>query len=61
MPKPIHQEMLCCGGKRCPTVTKFDDGSFEITDSDTDAGSVGTIKLRPEQVQRIVELAQNKG
>ncbi len=57
MPKVIHQETMCCGYKKCPTVTVFEDGSMEITDNDAELGSVGTIKLRPEQVERLAELA----
>jgi hypothetical protein len=53
--KTIHQETLCCGAKRCPTVKLFDDGSMELTDDDT---AVGAIKLTPEQVERLVELAK---
>lgn len=60
MPKPIHQETMCCGFKKCPTVSVFEDGSMEITDNDVEAGSVGTIKLRPEQVDRLVELRSKK-
>lgn len=60
MPKPIHKETMCCGFKRCPTVTLFDDGSIELSDDDVEAGSVGAIKLRPEVVDRLVELAQTK-
>lgn len=56
MPKVIHEETMCCGGRRCPTVRVFEDGSVELTDNDAEAGSVGTIKLRPEQVDRLVEL-----
>lgn len=57
MPKQIHQETMCCGYKRCPTVTIFDDGSMTISDDDSEIGSVGTINLRPEVVARLVELA----
>lgn len=60
MPKIIHQETLCCGSRKCPTVTVFDDGSMEITDDDAKIGSVGTIKLRHEQVARLVELKTEK-
>lgn len=56
MPKIVHQETMCCGYKKCPTVTTFDDGSMEITDNDTEAGSFGTIKLRPAQVKRLLEI-----
>lgn len=61
MPKLIHEELLCCNRKRCPTVKQFDDGSMEISDDDTEKGSVGTVRLDPEQVARIVELASMKG
>jgi len=56
MPKMIGQETLCCGFKRCPVVSVFDDGSVELSDDDTEIGSVGTIKLRPEAASRLVEL-----
>lgn len=61
MPKLIHQETMCCGRKRCPVVKMFDDGSMRISDDDTEKNSIGNIKLEPNQVARIVELAtQNK-
>jgi hypothetical protein len=56
-PKKIHEERLPCGYARCcPTVEVFDDGSAILTDDDFESNSVGTIKLRPEQVARFVEL-----
>jgi len=58
--KMIHQETMCCGYRKCPTIKVFDDGSVELTDDDTDTGSVGTIKLRPEQIDRMVELLQTR-
>ncbi len=54
--KIIHEETMCCGSKRCPTIKIFEDGSVELADDDTETGSVGIIKLRPEQVDRIAEL-----
>lgn len=60
MPKVIHQETLCCSSKRCPTITVFDDGSVEITDDDTELGSIGTIKLQPDQLSRLIELVSKK-
>ena len=60
MPKAIHQETMCCGYKRCPTVTVFDDGSMTISDDDSEIGSVGTIKLRPEVVARLTELLSER-
>lgn len=56
MPKVILQETMCCGYRKCPTVKIFDDGSLEITDDDAEAGSVGTIKIRPESAARLLEL-----
>lgn len=57
--RKIHEETLqCCNYKKCPTVTVFDDGSMELSDNDPEIGSVGTIKLRPEVVKRLLELAQ---
>jgi hypothetical protein len=38
----------------------FDDGSVELSDDDAELGSVGTIKLRPEAAQRLVELLTAK-
>lgn len=60
MPNLIHQETMCCGYKKCPTVKVFDDGSMEIGDDDTEAGSVGTIKLSSERVARLIEIATQK-
>lgn len=51
---------MCCGRKRCPTVKVFDDGSMEISDDDSEIGSVGTIKLRLEVVERLAELSRKK-
>ena len=56
MPKVIHEEEMCCGFAKCPTVKIFDDGSAELTDADAEAGSVGTIKLQPEVAERLVRL-----
>lgn len=57
--RKIHEEVLMCGYRKCcPTVTIFDDGSMELSDNDPEIGSVGTIKLRSEVVQRLLELAQ---
>lgn len=55
MPKVIHQETMCCGYKKCPELKIFDDGSIELTDDDSEIGSVGTIKLRPEAAKLLVE------
>jgi len=56
-PNKVHEEVLMCGYRACcPTVKIFDDGSVELTDADTEAGSVGTIKLRSEAAERLVRL-----
>jgi hypothetical protein len=47
---------MCCGYKKCPTVRQFADGSVELSDDDADGGSIGTVKLRPEQAHRLREL-----
>ena len=60
MSKIIHEETMCCGYKKCPTVRVHDDGSVELTDDDTSNGSVGTIKLAPEQAARLVEVLSAK-
>jgi len=54
--KTLHEETMCCGYKRCPTIRVFEDGSVEITDNDPEAGSVGTVKLRPEAAARLHEV-----
>ena len=59
-PKKVHEETMCCGYARCAKVTFFDDGSVILTDDDIDGGSVGTIKLRPEQVTRLAEIFGKK-
>ena len=57
MPNVIHREVLECGFKRCcPTVEVLDDGSVVLSDDDAEIGSVGTIKIRPESVVRLVEV-----
>jgi len=52
-PRLTHEETMCCGYKKCPTVRKFDDGSLELTDDDAEGGSSGTIKFSPEQARRL--------
>jgi hypothetical protein len=61
--KLIHQETMCCGYKKCPTVEVFDDGSVKLSDDDAEIGSVGTVKLRPEAAARLLEVlaATRKG
>ena len=57
MPKLVHEQVLMCGYRKCcPTFKKFDDGSIELSDDDAENGSVGTIKIRPESVDRLLEL-----
>ena len=56
IPSLIHEETFCCGYSKCPSVKLFDDGSVELTDDDAEAGSAGTIKLRPEAAERLVRL-----
>jgi hypothetical protein len=57
MPRRVHNEVLmCCNYRKCPRVEVFDDGSISLSDDDTEAGSVGTIKLRPEAAERLVAL-----
>lgn len=54
--KEVHRETMCCGHKKCVVVVTYDDGSVVLTDDDTEAGSVGTIKLRPEAAKRLAEI-----
>jgi hypothetical protein len=56
MIKLVHEEEMCCGFKKCPTVKIFDDGSVELTDDDAEGGSTGTIKMKPAVAERLVEL-----
>ena len=58
MPEIVHQETLCCGSKRCPTVKFLHDGSVVITDDDTEIGSVGTIKISSDVLDRLIELRE---
>ncbi len=60
MSKIVHKETFCCGYKKCPEATIFEDGSVELTDNDAEIGSVGTVKLRPEAAARLVELLTKK-
>lgn len=56
-PRKILEEKLMCSYKKCcPTIHIFDDGSVELTDDDVEAGSVGTIKLRPEVAEKLRDL-----
>jgi hypothetical protein len=52
----VHEETMCCGYKKCPTVRQFADGSVEVTDDDPESGSVGTVRFRPEQARRLAAL-----
>lgn len=55
--RKVHDEVLECGYKKCcPRVEVYDDGSVAISDDDTETGSVGTIKIRPEAADRLLEL-----
>jgi hypothetical protein len=59
--RKLFEETLQCGYKKCcPTVAVFDDGSIELSDDDTETGSVGTIKIRPEAVARLDEILANR-
>ena len=58
--KVVHEETMCCGFKKCPTVRVYSDGSVELTDNDAEIGSVGTIKLRPEVAERLGSLLSKK-
>lgn len=60
MPKVIHQEKLCCGYRRCVSIKLLDNGAVELNDDDVEAGSVGTIKLRPEVADRLLELLSER-
>lgn len=60
MVKLIHEEEMCCGHKKCPTVKIFEDGSVELTDNDVEDGSVGTIKMKPEVAKRLAALIEGK-
>lgn len=55
--RKVYEETLQCGLKRCcPKIEIFDDGSLELSDDDAELGSVGTIKIRPEAADRLLEL-----
>jgi len=60
MSEIVHEETICCGYRKCPVVRIHDDGSVELTDDDTETGSIGTIKLRPEAAARLRELLTAK-
>lgn len=60
-PRNVYSEIMsCCGYRRCPEVKLFSDGSVELSDDDPEAGSVGTIKLRPEVAARLAALIAKK-
>jgi hypothetical protein len=56
MPRMVFEEEMCCGYKKCPTVRCYEDGSVEITDNDSESGSVGTIRLQPAVAVRLAAL-----
>lgn len=60
MSKVIHEETMCCGYKKCPTVRVFEDGSVELSDDDGEAGSVGVVKMKPEVAKRLAEIIRGK-
>jgi hypothetical protein len=47
----VHEETMCCGFKKCPTLRIFASGRVELTDDDAKKGSVGTIKLSKQQAR----------
>ena len=47
---PIETLDLCCGGRRCPVVTLFNDGTLSTTDGDQ------KIEYTAEQVVRLRSL-----
>jgi len=51
--KVVHEETMCCGFKKCPTVRVFEDGSVELRDDEEGATPV---KMRPEVAKRLVEI-----
>lgn len=55
-PALVHEETMCCGYKKCPTLRQYDDGSVEISDDDAGGGSVGTVRFQPEQARRLAAL-----
>jgi hypothetical protein len=57
----VHEETMCCGYRKCPRIRVFADGSIELSDDDPAIGSIGTVKLRPEVVDRVVELLSTLG
>jgi len=54
----VLEETMCCGYKKCPTLRVYSDGSVELTDDDTASGSIGTIKLAPEQARALARRLQ---
>jgi hypothetical protein len=60
-PRETYRETMCCSYKKCPEVVLFADGSAEFSDDDPEAGSVGTIRLRPEVVVRLKEILTGHG
>lgn len=58
--KVLEETLQCCNYRRCPKVEVFDDGSIVISDDDAELGSVGTIKIRPEAADRLLELLSER-
>jgi hypothetical protein len=55
-PHVVREVTMCCGYKKCPTVRQLSDGSVELSDDDPERGSVGTIRLKPEQARQLADL-----
>ena len=51
----LHEETICCGYKRCPTVRIYADGSLDISDEDVESGSFGVVKFTPEQSRKLLD------
>ncbi len=55
----VHQETICCGFKRCPTVTEWSDGSIDIDDNDG-GGRTQHVAFNPDQAAALRTLLGKK-
>jgi len=53
--KAVHEETMCCGHRRCPAVTLYDDGSLDVREDD---GRL--ISFDPDQAARLRQLLNDK-
>jgi hypothetical protein len=52
---PIDAVDMCCGSRRCPSVTLYSDGSLLVEDEGT------LVEFTPEQAARLADMLRPAG